>query len=581
MRMIAALAVLIACFGCARSVALAPPSSRGVLLEQLSWVEAERALTPSTVVVLALGAESKEHGPHLKLANDFLMAEYLKRRVLVESNVVVAPTINFGFYPAFTSYPGSTSLRFDTAKDLVVDVVDSLARHGPRRFYVINTGVSTLGTLEAAASALAARGILLRYTNILHANERIEREVRQEEGGTHADEIETSMMLYMAPESVEMSRAVKDYSPRAGPGPLSRYPDAGGVYSPTGIWGDPTLATREKGRRLTEGLVTAVLLEIEETRTLPLPARESPRDTGQPARERVRAAKVTILSTMLADKGIGEWGFSALVEVDGHRILFDTGARPDTVLRNAEEMKIDLASVTDVVLSHNHDDHTGGLVTLRRELMKKNPSALSKAHVTPPIFWSRPSGGTEKNTMLETRRQYEALGGTFVSHTTFDALEIGVYLTGPVPRVHPEKNYGRHGKVGPLLSPSGMVEDTIPEDQSLVIVTAKGLIVVAGCGHAGLINTLEYALKSTNGARVYAAMGGFHLFDATDETLAWTAGQLEAMHLAYLIGAHCTGIEAVYKLRTLLSLDRKTAVVGAVGASFDLDKGIDPLDLAQ
>jgi 7,8-dihydropterin-6-yl-methyl-4-(beta-D-ribofuranosyl)aminobenzene 5'-phosphate synthase len=584
MRIVAALAVLVACLGCARSVAVpvpVSPPSRGILLEQLSWVEAERALTPSTVVVLALGAESKEHGPHLKLGNDFLMAEYLKRRVLAESNVVVAPTINFGFYPAFTSYPGSTSLRFETARDLLVDVVDSLARHGPRRFYVINTGVSTLGTLEAAASALAARGILLRYTNLLHANERVEREVRQEEGGTHADEIETSMMLYMAPESVEMSRAVKDYSPRAGPGPLSREPDAGGVYSPTGIWGDPTLATLAKGKRLTEGLVAAILGEIEETRTLPIPAPESPRETGPPPREAVRTAKVTILSTMLADKGIGEWGFSALVEVDGQRILFDTGARPETVLRNAEEMKIDLASVTDVILSHNHDDHTGGLVTLRRELMKKNPSALSRAHVTPPIFWSRPSGGTEKNPMLKTRREYEALGGAFVSHTAFDALAPGVYLTGPVPRVHPEKNYGRHGKVGPLLSPSGVVDDTIPEDQSLVIVTAHGLVVVAGCGHAGMINTLEYALKSTNTKRVYAAIGGFHLFDATDETLAWTAGQLGAMQLAYLIGAHCTGIEAVHRLRTLLSLDRKTAVVAAVGASFDLDKGIDALDLAQ
>ena len=221
-----AVLVLAVAVGCARS-ATAPSPSRGVLLEQLSWVEAERVLTPSTVVVLALGAESKEHGPHLKLANDFLMAEYLKRRVLAAADVVVAPTINFGFYPAFTTYPGSTSLRFDTARDLIVDVVAGLARHGPRRFYVINTGVSTLGTLEAAASALAATGILLRYTDLLHANERIEREVRQEEGGTHADEIETSMMLYMAPESVEMSRAVKDFHPRSGPGPLSRDPDAG------------------------------------------------------------------------------------------------------------------------------------------------------------------------------------------------------------------------------------------------------------------------------------------------------------------------------------------------------------------
>ena len=368
-----------------------------------------------------------------------------------------------------------------------------------------------------------------------------------------------------------------------GAGPLSREPVDAGIYSPTGIWGDPTLATRDKGERLTEGLVTAILHEIEETRSRPVPGQGpvvAPVVTAATL-PTVRAAKVTILSTMLADEGVGEWGFAALVQLDGHAILFDTGARPDTVLKNAQELELDLSTVTDVILSHNHDDHTGGLVTLRRELMKKNPAALSRAHVAPAIFWSRPSHGTEKNTMLKTRAEYEALGGTFVIHESFDALEPGVYLTGPVPRAHPEKNYGRHGKVGPLLSPTGIVDDTIPEDQSLILATDHGLVLVAGCGHAGIVNTLEYALRQTKTARVYAAIGGFHLFDATDETLEWTAAQLRPMQLAYFIGAHCTGIEAVYRLRKLLALDRKAAVVGAVGASFELGKGIDPLEVAQ
>src|SRR4051794_35045849 len=81
--------------------------SKGILLENLTWIEAEKVLTPETVVVIPLGAESKEHGPHLKLKNDFLIAEYLKKRVLQRSNVVVAPTINYSFYPAFLEYPGS------------------------------------------------------------------------------------------------------------------------------------------------------------------------------------------------------------------------------------------------------------------------------------------------------------------------------------------------------------------------------------------------------------------------------------------------------------------------------------------
>jgi len=92
----------------------------------------------------------------------------------------------------------------------------------------------------------------------------------------------------------------------------------------------------------------------------------------------VRSLRVQVLSTMLtADEGVGEWGFAAVVEADGHRILFDTGARPNTVLNNAQELGVDLSNVTEVILSHNHSDHTGGLVTLRRALSAKNPAALA------------------------------------------------------------------------------------------------------------------------------------------------------------------------------------------------------------
>jgi creatinine amidohydrolase len=109
----------------------------GVLLEELTWVEAERVLTEDAVVVIALGAAAKEHGPHLRLDNDWIMAEYLKRRVLDAADVVVAPTIPYHYYPAFFEYPGSTSLQVSTARDLVVDICRSLARYGPKRFYTL------------------------------------------------------------------------------------------------------------------------------------------------------------------------------------------------------------------------------------------------------------------------------------------------------------------------------------------------------------------------------------------------------------------------------------------------------------
>ncbi len=242
----------------------ASAQNKGILLEDLTWQEAEKVLTPETIVVIPIGAESKEHGPHLKLKNDWLMAEYLMRQVLRQSNVVVAPTVNYHYYPAFVEYPGSTTLRLETARDLMVDICKSLARYGPKRFYALNTGVSTARPLAMSAELLAKDGISMRFTDLLKVNEATEKQVQQEEGGTHADELETSMMLVIAPSSVDMKKAVKDYHP--GKGGLSRDPNGTADYSASGVFGDPTLATRKKGEILLHGLVAGILKDIEQLR---------------------------------------------------------------------------------------------------------------------------------------------------------------------------------------------------------------------------------------------------------------------------------------------------------------------------
>jgi 7,8-dihydropterin-6-yl-methyl-4-(beta-D-ribofuranosyl)aminobenzene 5'-phosphate synthase len=297
--------------------------------------------------------------------------------------------------------------------------------------------------------------------------------------------------------------------------------------------------------------------------------------------EPARAVKVTVLSTMLAGnpgRGIGEWGFAALLEVDGRRVLFDAGGRPETVLRNAGELGIDLSDVTDVVLTHNHGDHTAGLVTLRRALARKNARALSRVHVARGIFDRRPAAdGSEGNGLLPLKAAYEALGGQFVEHAGATQLLPAVWFTGPVPRQYPERNWSGTGRV---QTAGGLIEDTIAEDASVIVDTADGLVVVSGCGHAGVINTIEYARKVVRDAPVLAAVGGFHLFAASDATLEWTGNKLKSSGLRYLLGAHCTGLEAVYRLRTMLGLTRETAVVGAVGSSFTLGTGISALSLA-
>jgi creatinine amidohydrolase len=218
-----------------------------------------------------LGAQAKEHGHHLPLQNDWLLAEYLKGQVLEALDVVVAPTLNYGFYPAFLEYPGSSSLSRTTARDMIVEICRGWHRHGPRRFYVLNTGISTLLPLRDAAALLAEDGILLRFSDeaVLGAVEHAA--AWEQQGGTHADEVETSIMLYISPEAVDMRKAVRDCRPHH-PGPLTRDRRGAGTYSPTSAWGDPTRATRAKGRTAVEALLAGIFRQIELLRAEALPA---------------------------------------------------------------------------------------------------------------------------------------------------------------------------------------------------------------------------------------------------------------------------------------------------------------------
>jgi len=296
---------------------------------------------------------------------------------------------------------------------------------------------------------------------------------------------------------------------------------------------------------------------------------------------RVMTLKVTILSTMLADGDeLGEWGFAALVEADGRRILFDTGEHTDVVLKNARSLGLDLSTVTDVVLSHAHSDHVGGFLTLRRSVVAKAPLALARTHVGEGMFYPRTSGvpRVEGNPMIAIKGAYEETGGVFVVYAKPVQLFRGVWLTGPVPRKYPERNGGGRGRV---TTPAGVVEDNVPEDMALVIDTDQGLVVLTGCGHAGVVNTIDYARTVIRPERVHALIGGLHLFAAKPETLAWTAEKLRGFGVEHLIGAHCTGIESVFRLRADLGLDREHGVVGAVGAKFELGRGIDARKIAK
>ncbi len=305
---------------------------------------------------------------------------------------------------------------------------------------------------------------------------------------------------------------------------------------------------------------------------------------AQQERHVVKRLKITILSTMLAQQpGIGEWGFSALVEADSIKILFDAGGRERTVLENSKELKIDLSNVPTLVLSHNHSDHTVGWLPLRNAMSATNKNALSITHVGEGLFDTRISAkGDENRSRQKDSLLYVQTGGQIRVHQSFKEIFPGIYLTGPVPRKYPEKNYTMGGISGKKKGASGYtVEDIVPEDMSLVIRTDKGLILLSGCGHSGIINTITHIRNNLEQQPLIAAIGGFHLLENKDEQIKWTAQQLKESGIRYFMGAHCTGIEPVYQIREWAGLKRGECIVGSVGATFDLENGFIALPLTR
>ncbi|HYM68874.1 MAG TPA: creatininase family protein [bacterium] len=247
----------------------------GVFLERLTWLEAEPRLRADPLVVLPVGSAAKEHGPHLPLGTDRLIADYLAARLAERVPVVVLPTLTYGYYPSFTEFPGSTHLDAATFGALARAVILSLHRHGPRRFLVLNTGISTTPVLEIVARDLNhAHGLLVGVTRIEALGGRQLASLLSQPAGSHADEYETSLLLAIAPDAVRMDRAVREIPPRSAlPGvfvPSTFRRTSGSRPSATGVYGDATLATPEKGDRIVAALVDALTTAAEALRTQPL-----------------------------------------------------------------------------------------------------------------------------------------------------------------------------------------------------------------------------------------------------------------------------------------------------------------------
>ena len=257
--------------------------------------------------------------------------------------------------------------------------------------------------------------------------------------------------------------------------------------------------------------------------------------------------RITILCENLVGKrvGLGEHGFSAFIETDRGNYLFDTGGGR-SIVANSLTLDKDLRTVRKIFLSHGHYDHTGGLP----EVLKLRGNVDVHAH--PRVFLDRISVHEENG--KETRRfvgipykkgYLESLGANFVFNTDLTEVEKGLFLTGEVPRKTSfEKPDPRlfseiNGKTEP---------DIFLDDQSLIMESEKGLILILGCAHSGMINIIHHVINQTGKQKFYAILGGTHLDFLTPEQLEESINVLNQLEIERICVSHCTGLRAACRL---------------------------------
>ena len=254
--------------------------------------------------------------------------------------------------------------------------------------------------------------------------------------------------------------------------------------------------------------------------------------------------RVTILveNTTPVPGLLGEYGFSALIEVDGQQFLFDTGSG-EAIMANARTLDIDLSCIEALVISHGHFDHTGGVLQLLPELKKPIVYAHSGVFTRHLV----PSGPNQTRYIgvSFTKDELTAVGAEFVAVDNFTELADNIYLTGTIPRLTDYEDAG-----GSFIKDiSGeLLPDLIEDDMALVINHPQGLIIVSGCAHAGMINMINYALECTGANKVLAFIGGTHLISADESRLQKTIADLKRIEPQHLIVCHCTGFTATSRL---------------------------------